>query len=103
MRFWDPVSSSYDLTDPSNNPHAQMKPGFHKPIMREKTKSNVTFKEVKRIYTESDTVCYALRNMTIQDIVLNQKNPDIKSMIEWLVCLKLSKPSSGAADKSNGA
>ena len=42
-----------------------MKPGFHKPILKEQTKSNVTFKEVKRIYTESDTVCYALRNMTI--------------------------------------
>lgn len=70
-----------------------MKPGYYKPMKPEATKSNVSFKEVKRIYTESDTVCYALRNLTIQNIILNPKSPEVKSMIEWLVCLKLSKPS----------
>lgn len=33
IRFWDPVAVSYELTDPSNNPHAQMKPGYYKPMV----------------------------------------------------------------------
>ena len=65
------MSTSYSLTDPANNPYAQMKPGYYRPMKPEATKSNVTFKEVKRIYTESDTVCYALRSLTIQNIILN--------------------------------
>ena len=51
IRFWDPIIVSYELTDPSNNPHALMKPGYYTPLKKETTKSNVTFKEVKRIYT----------------------------------------------------
>ena len=37
IRFWDPAASSYQLTDPSNNPHAQMKPGYYKPMVEEST------------------------------------------------------------------
>ena len=103
IRFWDPVSTSYALTDPQNNPHAQMKPGYYKPMKPEATKSNTSFKEVKRIYTESDTVCYALRNLTIQNIILNPKSPEVKSVIEWLVCLKLSKPSVLQHDQAKAA
>ncbi len=51
IRFWDPISVSYELTDPANNPHVLMKPGYYTPLKKEATKSNVTFKEVKRIYT----------------------------------------------------
>ena len=38
-----------------------MKPGYYTPLKKESTKSNVTFKEVKRIYTGQDTSCFALR------------------------------------------
>jgi WD40 repeat protein len=40
IRFWDPVQMAFELTDPSNNPHAQMKPGYYKPLQAEQTKSN---------------------------------------------------------------
>lgn len=40
-----------------------------------------------------DTSCFALRQLHIQDIVLNEKCPEIKSQIEWLVALKLPKMS----------
>lgn len=92
IRFWDPVSTAYMLTDPSNNPHAQMKPGYYKPMEVESTKKNVTFKEVKRIYTGSETICYSLRSLNISGIMLNPSQPAIKSQIEWLLCLKLAKP-----------
>ena len=92
IRFWDPVSKSDLLTDPSEYPHAQVKPGYYKPMQRESTRTNTTFKEVKRIYCETDTVCYALRNLTISNIMLNPQKPETKSVIEWLVCLKLAKP-----------
>ena len=71
IRFWDPVSTSYELTDPSNNPHAQMKPGYYKPLKPEKTKTNATFKEVKRVYTGNDMNCYALRSLCINNVILN--------------------------------
>jgi hypothetical protein len=92
IKFFDPVSTSYELTDPSNNPHAQMRPGHYRPLQREQTRSNVTFKEVKRIYTGSDTSCYALRCLSIPNIAPDPQNPELKSQIEWLVALKLGKP-----------
>jgi hypothetical protein len=92
IKFFDPVSTSYELTDPSNNPHAQMRPGHYGPLQREKTRSNVTFKEVKRIYTGSDTSCFALRCLGIPNIAADPQNPDLKSQMEWLVALKLGKP-----------
>lgn len=92
IKFFDPVSTSYELTDPSNNPHAQMRPGHYRPLKRELTKSNVTFKEVKRIYTGSDTSCYSLRCLHIPNIAVDPANPELKSQIEWLVALKLGKP-----------
>lgn len=85
IRFWDPVQSAYELTDPANNPHAQMKLGYYKPMPTEKTKTNATFKEVKRIYCGNGTNCYSLRSLCISGIILNQKQPEIKSQIEWLV------------------
>ena len=71
IKFWDPISSAYMLTDPSNNPHAQMKPGYYKPMDVESTKRNVTFKEQRRIYTGAETMCYALRSLNISNIMLN--------------------------------
>lgn len=69
-----------------------MKPGYYKPMNTEATKRNATFKEVKRIYTGSDTVCYTLRSLNISNIILNPQMPENKSQIEWLLCLKLAKP-----------
>ena len=69
-----------------------MKPGYYKPMEVESTKKNVTFKEVKRIYTGSETICYSLRSLNISGIMLNPSQPAIKSQIEWLLCLKLAKP-----------
>jgi hypothetical protein len=94
IKFFDPVSTSYELTDPSNNPHAGMRPGHYRPLKREVTRSNTTFKEVKRIYTGSDTSCFALRSLHIPNIALDSENPDVKSQIEWLVALNLGKPQS---------
>ena len=37
IRFWDPISLAYDLTDPSNNPHALIKPGYYQKLNIEKT------------------------------------------------------------------
>ena len=69
-----------------------MKPGYYKPMEEEKTKKNTTFKEVKRIYTGSETSCYSLRSLNISNIILNPSAPEVKSQIEWLLCLKLAKP-----------
>lgn len=71
-----------------------MKPGYYTPLKNEKTKVNATFKEVKRVYTGQDTSCFALRQLIIQDIVLNSSAPEIKSQIEWLVALKMPKMTS---------
>lgn len=68
-----------------------MKPGYYKPMEKEQTKKNETFREVKRIYTGAETYCYALRTLHIQNIILNPKTPEMKSQIEWLLCLKLAK------------
>lgn len=104
IRFWDPISTAYLLTDPKNNPHAQKKPGYYKPMEIEKTKKNATFKEVKRIYTGQETVCYSLRTLCISNIILNPHQPENKSQIEWLLCLKLVKPPSiGSQDQARSA
>jgi hypothetical protein len=42
--------------------------GNLKPIKTEKTKSNSAFKEIKRIYTGKDAVCYSLRVLCIGNI-----------------------------------
>ena len=70
-----------------------MKPGYYVPLKVEKTKTNVTFKEIKRIYTGAETACYALRSLLITNMSLNSKCPEIKSQIEWLVTLKIPKQS----------
>lgn len=69
-----------------------MKPGYYKAMEQESTKKNTTFKEVKRIYTGSETICFALRTLNISNIIMNPKTPEVKSQIEWLLCLKLAKP-----------
>jgi len=69
-----------------------MRPGHYRPLLKEKTKSNYTFKEVKRIYTGSDTSCFALRTLKIANIQADSRNPELKSQIEWLIALKLGKP-----------
>jgi hypothetical protein len=94
IKFFDPVSTSYELTDPSNNPHAEMRPGHYRPLRRELTKSNVTFKEVKRIYTGADASCFSLRCLHIANIACDPACPELKSQIEWLVALQLGKPQS---------
>jgi hypothetical protein len=71
IRFFDPVSTSYELTDPSNIPHAMQRPGYYRPLVKETTKGNITFKEVKRIYTGTDTSCYSLRCLNIANIQLD--------------------------------
>jgi hypothetical protein len=58
-------------------------------MKNEKTLSNITFKEVRRIYTGSDTSCYALRCLSIPNISPDPTNRDVKARIEWLVALKL--------------
>jgi hypothetical protein len=35
IKFFDPVSTPHELTDPSNNPHAQMRPGHYAAMKRE--------------------------------------------------------------------
>lgn len=52
-----------------------MKPGYYKPMESESTKKNETFREVKRIYTGSETVSYALRTLNIGNIIMDPKNP----------------------------
>ena len=103
IRFFDPVSTSYELTDPSNIPHAMQRPGYYRPLVKETTKGNITFKEVKRIYTGTDTSCFSLRCLNIANIQLDASNPDIKSQIEWLVGLKLGKPSFSTGKKNTQA
>ena len=93
IRFWDPVSVSFELTDPANIPHAMQRPGYYRPLAKETTKNNITFKEVKRIYTGTDSSCYSLRCLNISNVYIDPSNPDIKSQIEWLIGLKLGKPS----------
>ena len=93
IRFWDPVSVSFELTDPANIPHAMQRPGYYRPLAKETTKNNITFKEVKRIYTGTDSSCYSLRCLNISKVHIDPSNPDIKSQIEWLIGLKLGKPS----------
>jgi hypothetical protein len=93
IRFWDPISVSYELTDPNNIPHAMQRPGYYRPLSKETTKNNITFKEVKRIYTGTDSSCYSLRCLNISNVHIDPTNPEVKSQIEWLIGLKLGKPS----------
>ncbi len=79
IRVFAPVARSYELSDPKNIPHAQFRPGYYQPLKSEKTKTNDTFKEVKRIYCGNDSVCYALRCLNISNIILDSNNPQFKS------------------------
>ena len=78
-----------------------MKLGYYKPMPSEKTKTNATFKEIKRIYCGNGTNCYSLRSLCISGIILNQKQPEIKSQIEWLICLK--NPPEGSVKQGSTA
>ena len=62
-----------------------MRPGHYKSLMKEQTQSNAPFKEVKRIYTGGDTICFQLKSMTIDGVIMNPDNPNIKSSVEWVV------------------
>ena len=64
------MSIAYDLTEPHEYPLAHTGGGNLIKIKAEKTKSNAAFKEVKRIYTGTDSVCYALRCLCINNIIL---------------------------------
>ena len=105
IKFYDPVSASYELTDPSNHPHALQRPGYYKPLVSEKTRSNVTLKEVKRIYTDSGTSCFALRCLNLQGIAVDERRPELRSQVEWIVAMKMGRrkylPLS-AAEKEKG-
>lgn len=70
IKFWDPVSVANDLTEPHGYPLAHVGGGNLQQIKAEKTKSNSAFKEVKRIYTGADSVCYALRCLCINNIIV---------------------------------
>ena len=69
-----------------------MRPGHYRPLKRELTETNITFKEVKRVYSDSGTSCYALRCLNLQGIVADAKRPEVVSQIEWVVALKLGRP-----------
>lgn len=94
IRFWDPVSSTINLTDKNNKPLQNLEPDWHRAVMPEKTNSNASFKEVKRIYTGADTTCYGIRTLKINDIVANASQPSLKSQLEWLICVKKAKTGS---------
>ena len=79
IRFWDPVSATIDLTDKNNKPMQNLEPDWHRTVMPEKTNSNTSFKEVKRIYTGADTTCYGIRTLNISDVVANASQPTLKS------------------------
>lgn len=71
IRFFDPVAKAIELTDPQNIPHCQERPGYFRPLTKETTKLNATFREQKRIYMGSDSSCYALRALTLNSIHLD--------------------------------
>lgn len=48
-----------------------MKPGYYEPLKPERTKTNTTFNEVKRIYCGNETNTYALRTLNINNVILN--------------------------------
>ena len=100
IKFFDPVSKAYELTDPSNNPHVARKPGHYMPLKKETTRNNITFKEVKRIYTGSDVSCYSLRSLVISGISVDPKS-SMKQSIEWLVALKLGNAETQSQERSN--
>ena len=60
IKFWDPVSTPYTLSDPQNAPHVLLKPGYYQSMKHETTKSNHTFKEVNSIFTGNESTCMAL-------------------------------------------
>jgi len=51
-----------------------MRPGYYKPLQKETTKNNITLREVKRIYTGNDTICFGLNAMNIKGIPIDPKN-----------------------------
>lgn len=65
------MSATIDLTDKNNKPVQNLEPDWHRKVTPEKTNSNTSFKEVKRIYTGADTTCYGIRTLNINDIVAN--------------------------------
>ena len=65
IRFFDPISSSHQLTDPANIPHHQERPGYYKPLIPELTKRNATFTQVKSMFTGTDISCFSLRCLNI--------------------------------------
>lgn len=75
IRFYDPVAVPYELTDAANNPHAAMRPGHYRPLQREETQANTTFREVKRIYCANDTTCYSIRPLHVQNVVVDPTQP----------------------------
>lgn len=79
IRFWDPVSATIDLTAKNNKPMQNLEPDWHREVMPEKTNSNISFKEVKRIYTGADTTCYGIRTLNINDVIVNPSQPNLKS------------------------
>jgi WD40 repeat protein len=100
IKLWDPVAKTHSLTVPANNPHAQQRPGYYKPIKTETTKTNMPYNLVQTIYTAADTVCFALKAMKIDNLVLNSKVPEVKNVLEWLISLKLAKLSPLLGDQS---
>jgi len=91
IKFFDPVSTSYRLTDPKNIPHARQQPGYYRALETEYTSSNTTFTLVRRLYTGLDTTCYALRILNVDGIQLDPQNPGLQSSLEWVLALKLGR------------
>jgi hypothetical protein len=91
VRFWDPATTQYDLSDPAKHPVAMKSPGQYQALKPELTMKNQPFREVRRVYTRGN-ICFALKPMRIKNVVLNPAQPHIKSSCEWIVCLSLGKP-----------
>lgn len=94
IRFFDPTARPFALSDPQNIPHIPEKPGIYKPMGQESTQENVSFTEVKRIYT-GEAICYKLSTLMLEVGPPSTKqgsNSKIGSMrVEWVLSLKLSK------------
>jgi hypothetical protein len=71
IRFYDPIAKALELTDHQNIPHAQYRPGFFRSLEGESTKINASFREQKRIYMGTDSSCFALRALTLNNIHLD--------------------------------
>ena len=103
VRFFDPVSEPYALSDPQQFPvKSPLVPGTC-----EFTATNQTFREVKRVYT-SPAVCYKLQTLTLaagkngessgnasishSKLGLEDKLSVPVGNVEWVVAMKLSTP-----------